>query len=84
MINDYADTAHKTIQTLNGYSGKQPGDPQKAATAMILVVESSKPPMRLPLGDMAVGRIREKLATMTAELDAWEKVALDTSFAPGT
>lgn len=84
MINDYADTAHKTIQTLNGYSGKQPGDPQKAATAMILVVESSKPPMRLPLGEMAVGRIRQKLAEMTSELDTWEKVALDTSFAPGT
>lgn len=84
MINDYADTAHKTIQTLNGYSGKQPGDPQKAARAMILVVESVNPPMRLPLGEMAVGRIRQKLAAMTAELDTWEIVSLDTSFAPGT
>jgi NAD(P)-dependent dehydrogenase (short-subunit alcohol dehydrogenase family) len=84
MIGDYADTAHKTIQTLNGYSGKQPGDPQKAARAMILVVESVNPPMRLPLGEMAVGRIRQKLAAMTAELDTWEIVSLDTSFAPGT
>jgi NAD(P)-dependent dehydrogenase (short-subunit alcohol dehydrogenase family) len=84
LIPDYADTAHKTIQTLNGYSGKQAGDPQKAAKAMIMVVESVRPPMRLPLGEMAVTRIRSKLASMSAELDAWEIVSLDTSFAPGT
>ncbi|TXH04553.1 MAG: SDR family NAD(P)-dependent oxidoreductase [Nevskiaceae bacterium] len=83
MIGDYADTAHKTIQMLNGYSGQQPGDPHKAAVAMMLVVDSPKPPLRLPLGEMAVGRIRHKLATMTAELDAWEQVALDTSFRQG-
>lgn len=84
LISDYADTAHKTIQTLNGYSGKQAGDPQKAAKAMIMVVESARPPMRLPLGEMAMTRIRNKLASMNAEMDAWEIVALDTSFAPGT
>lgn len=84
MIADYADSAHKTIQTLNGYSGKQAGDPRKAANAMILVVESVNPPMRLPLGEMAMVRIRNKLASMTAELDTWERVALDTSFAPGS
>lgn len=84
LIPDYADTAHKTIQTLNGYSGKQAGDPQKAAKAMLLVVESVNPPLRLPLGEMAVGRIRNKLAAVAAELDTWEIVALDTSFAPGT
>ena len=83
LINDYADTAHKTIQMLNGYSGKQPGDPQKAAVAMILVVESPKPPMRLPLGEMAISRFRQKLAAMTAELNEWEKVAVETAFAPG-
>lgn len=84
MISDYADSAHKTIQMLNSYSGKQPGDPQKAARAMIMVVEAVNPPMRLPLGEMAVGRIRQKLAAMTAELDNWEIVALDTSFAPAS
>jgi NAD(P)-dependent dehydrogenase (short-subunit alcohol dehydrogenase family) len=84
LIADYANTAHKTIHTLNGYSGKQPGDPAKAAIAMILVVESDKPPLRLPLGEMAVARIRQKLAAMTAELDQWQAVALETSFPAGT
>ena len=84
MISDYAETAHKTIQTLRGYSGQQAGDPDKAAIAMMRVVESAKPPLRLPLGEMAMGRIRQKLSAMTAELDAWEKVALETSFSSGS
>ncbi len=79
-IDAYADSAHKTIALLNGYSGRQPGDPAKAAAAMIRVVESAKPPLRLPLGDIAVARIRAKLASMTQELADWEKVALATSF----
>jgi hypothetical protein len=50
---------------------------------MLKVVESDKPPLRLPLGEMAVTRIRSKLAAQLAELDAWEKVALDTAFPAG-
>jgi NAD(P)-dependent dehydrogenase (short-subunit alcohol dehydrogenase family) len=80
LIGDYTETAHKTIAMLNGYSGKQPGDPRKAAIAMILAVESPKPPLRLPLGEMALSRIRQKLTSMTAELNEWESVALDTSY----
>lgn len=83
-IEAYADTAHKTIATLNGYSGQQPGDPARAAEAMIKVVESAKPPLRLPLGEVALGRIRGKLKSMTAELDAWEAVSLATSFPAGS
>jgi short-subunit dehydrogenase len=80
QIDAYADTAHKTIATLNGYSGQQPGDPDKAAQAMIAVVDSKNPPLRLPLGEMALGRIRNKLKSVAAELDAWESVSLATSF----
>ena len=79
-IADYAGTAHRTIETLNGYSGRQPGDPDKAAQAMIAVVESERPPLRLPLGDLALSRIRGKLKTTAAELDAWDGVSRATSF----
>ena len=80
----YADTAHKTIVTLNGYSGKQPGDPARAAAAMIQVVEAERPPLRLPLGEGALGRIRAKLNSVSEELTAWEALTLSTSFPPGT
>ena len=79
----YDATAHKTIATLNGYSGKQPGDPAKAAAAMIKVVESDHPPLRLPLGEIALARIRGKLKVVAEELDTWEQIAMDTSFPPG-
>ena len=79
----YADTAHKTIATLNGYSGKQPGDPAKAAQAMIVVVDAEHPPLRLPLGEGALNRIRGKLKALTEELAAWERLTLDTSYPPG-
>jgi len=80
----YADTAHRTIATLNGYSGRQPGDPAKAAAAMIRVVEAAQAPLRLPLGEAALNRIRGKLQAMTQELAAWEAVSLDTSFPAAT
>ncbi len=76
----YNTTAHQTIATLNGYSGKQPGDPAKAAQAMIQVVESASPPLRLPLGEVALNRIRAKLTAMTQELATWEDLIRDTSF----
>lgn len=79
-IDAYADSAHQTIRTLDGYSGSQPGDPAKAAAAMIAAVNSDAPPLRLPLGAMALGRIRAKLAAMDRELADWEAVALNTSF----
>jgi len=82
-IDAYADTAHKTIATLNGYSGKQPGDPARAAAAMIRVVDSDKPPLRLPLGEVALKRILGKLQSMSEELQTWEDVTLATSFPPG-
>ncbi|HWU67858.1 MAG TPA: oxidoreductase [Stenotrophobium sp.] len=82
-LDAYDATAGATARLLKSYSGRQPGDPEKAAAAMLKVVESDKPPLRLPLGEMAVTRIRSKLAAQLAELDAWEKVALDTAFPAG-
>ncbi len=82
-IDAYAETAHKTIEMLNGYSGTQPGDPLRAARAMIEIVESERPPLRLPMGALSVERIRDKLARTARELDAWEPVSLATEFPRG-
>lgn len=49
------------LQWLEDMDGKQPGDPDKATAAMIQVVESDAPPLRLALGADAVGTIEEKL-----------------------
>jgi len=79
-IEDYEAVTGPFLQWLTDMDGQQPGDPAKAAQAMIEVVESPNPPLRLVLGADAVGAIRGKLAAVEAELDAWEPISLNTAF----
>ncbi len=75
-IEDYAETAGKNSDSIREYSGNQPGDPQKAAEAMIKVVESANPPMRLLLGAAAVKGAREKIQELITDVDAWEETSI--------
>ncbi len=79
-IADYAETSGKLIQWNQEIDGKQPGDPAKAAAAMIQVVESENPPLRLALGEDSVNGITQKLESMKAELEAWKEVSINTAF----
>lgn len=65
---------------LYGNAGKQPGDPAKAAAAMIEVVESEKPPLRLLLGTDAIGLWEKKRSETEAEFAAWRQVGAATAF----
>lgn len=79
-IDDYAPITGPFLKWLQEMDGKQPGDPDKAAQAMIKVVESDNPPLRLALGADAVSAIEAKLESVKAELDAWKQVSLDTAY----
>jgi NAD(P)-dependent dehydrogenase (short-subunit alcohol dehydrogenase family) len=59
-------------------SGKQLGDPVKAARAMLAVIASDHPPAHLLLGTDALGLVRGKLSTMEEEIRAWEAVTVST------
>jgi NAD(P)-dependent dehydrogenase (short-subunit alcohol dehydrogenase family) len=61
-------------------SGKQPGDPAKAAQALLTLVEAADPPVHLLLGKDALGLVRARLAALAKELDAWESVSTSTDF----
>ncbi|PZX60057.1 oxidoreductase [Hydrotalea sandarakina] len=74
QIADYATTAHKNINDIRGYSGKQPGDPVKAAKAMIQIVESENPPLRLLLGAAALRGAKAKLAELQHDFETWATV----------
>ena len=63
-------------------SGNQPGDPAKAAQALLALVEAPHPPVRLFLGDDALGLVEQKLDGMKAEIAAWDALSRSTSFAP--
>ncbi|MBN3814019.1 oxidoreductase [Paraburkholderia sp. Ac-20347] len=59
-------------------SGKQLGDPRKAARAMLVAIESETPPAHLLLGTDALGLVRGKLAAFEKEIAAWESVTIST------
>jgi NAD(P)-dependent dehydrogenase (short-subunit alcohol dehydrogenase family) len=66
---------------LYGGHGAQPGDPAKAAEAMIAAVESDDPPLRLLLGVDAIGLWQQKQAVFAAELARWRALGEATAFA---
>jgi NAD(P)-dependent dehydrogenase (short-subunit alcohol dehydrogenase family) len=83
-IADYAATSGKFAALLSTMSGKQPGDPDKAAAAIAEAVDADTPPLRLVLGKYAINKARKKLAASGAELDVWSQRLAATEFAPGS
>ncbi|HEY0279936.1 MAG TPA: oxidoreductase [Solirubrobacterales bacterium] len=79
-IDDYADTAGRRHKENDASDGTQPGDPGKAAEAIIAAVESPEPPFMLVLGPDALERFREAQTGLDADLDAWEGLGAGTSF----
>lgn len=79
-IADYAETAGANKATIRGYSGNQPGDPVRAAKAIISAAESENPPFNLFLGRAALRGARGKIAALTNEIDAWAEVAENADF----
>jgi len=78
----YDRTSGKFARLLEAIDGKQPGDPNKAANAIIAAVESDTPPLRLALGKYAHNKVRAKLTSTEHELTQWEPFGLPTEFAP--
>ena len=79
-IDAYSQTAGARRAQLRESSGKQAGDPVRAAEAIIRVVESGDPPLHLVLGKIGVKRVREELRGVLRSIDAWEAVSLATDF----
>lgn len=65
---------------LYGSDGKQPGNPRKAAEAMIAAIESNDPPLRLLLGSDASALWEKKQAALTADLTRWRQIGEQTAF----
>ncbi|WP_341317698.1 oxidoreductase [Paraburkholderia sp. IMGN_8] len=59
-------------------SGKQLGDPRKAARAMLAAIATDHPPAHLLLGSDALGLVRDKLSTLNVEIGAWEATTVST------
>ena len=79
-IADYAGTAGANRENIRGYSGNQPGDPVRAAAAIIAAVESPTPPLHLLLGKAALAGARRKLDALQKDFEAWESTTVMADF----
>jgi len=82
-IADYDGTAGNMRKYFAENDGKQKGNPLRAVQAMMEVVESPNPPLRLLLGVSALQRLRAKLSGWEKEIAAWEKVTVGADFPDG-
>ena len=77
-IADYDALFDPVRQARQEKSGKQLGDPRKAARAMLEAIDSTKPPAHLLLGSDALGLVRQKLGALEEEMAAWETTTRST------
>ena len=76
----YAASVGQTRAMIDTGNGTQPGDPAKAAAAILKALDAETTPLRLALGSDAVDAITAHLDIVRADLIAWEQVARDTAF----
>lgn len=83
VIPDYDETAGERRRKTHAGSGKQVGDPVRAAEAIIEAVESADPPLHLVLGKMALDLAYKNLDKVKKDLDAWKETSLGADFPEG-
>lgn len=82
-IEDYSATAGKRRIQIRAGSGKQPGDPRRAAASIVQAVEAPNPPLRLLLGKVALTAGREKIKSLARDFEAWAAVTEGADFPEG-
>jgi NAD(P)-dependent dehydrogenase (short-subunit alcohol dehydrogenase family) len=76
----YADSVGATRRMIVDGAGRQPGDPAKAAAAILEALNAERTPLRLPLGADAYDMIDTHLERVREELHEWGAVIRNTAF----
>ena len=76
----YADTVGKMIQVAESGSGNEAGNPKKAAEAIITIVESPNPPLRLLLGKMAYQVATHKFTNLLNAIEEWKETTVTADY----
>jgi NAD(P)-dependent dehydrogenase (short-subunit alcohol dehydrogenase family) len=80
VIDDYAATVGEIREHTTQSNHAQPGDPAKAAAAIVTVAGVTDPPARLQLGADALARVDAKLTLVSDEMTQWRDLALSTGY----
>jgi len=80
FISDYDAVFDPVRKRRLEYSGRQAGDPAKAARVLLELVELEEPPTHLLLGSDALKLVKERLAALHDEIQAWQRVSRSTDY----
>ena len=77
-IPDYESRRAALLAGVAERNGRQPGDPERLAQALITLARTPTPPLRFLAGEVANAVVEEKLAGMRGDFDAWRELSLST------
>jgi NAD(P)-dependent dehydrogenase (short-subunit alcohol dehydrogenase family) len=80
---DYAPTAGAFRERMAAVDGKQEGDPAKAADAILRISRLENPPLRLPLGKIALNSLSAKLDSVKSDMERFRELAEQAVFPAG-
>jgi len=75
---EYDSTVGKAARFQRAYDGKQPGDPKKAAHAILQLTQEQRPPLRLLLGSDAYNVAEKNDLARLEEARMWKELSLST------
>lgn len=79
-IADYAESVATIHARFFEGVGREPGDPDRVADAILAIADAREPPLHLPLGRDALDRANSKIAALQREFADWRELILSTSF----
>ena len=75
IIEDYNPTSGAFRERMKQVDGKQEGDPIKASKAIIDITKLNTPPLRLPLGKIAIVSLTTKLESVQKDINTYKDIA---------
>ena len=73
-------TSNAVNAAIAASNGNQPGDPVRAAEAIVKAIASENPPLHLLPGRLAYDHATIKLKNLQKDIKAWRGVTLDADF----
>ena len=79
-LSDYDGLARDAEKIMADHAGDEPGDPVKAARAILTIADAEDPPMHLLLGEDALRYAGYAAQGLSADIDAWRELSLSIGF----
>ncbi len=79
-LSDYDGLARDAEKIMADHAGHEPGDPVRAAQAILTIADAENPPMHLLLGDDALKYAGYAAQGLAADIDAWRDLTLSIGF----